>query len=201
MIRAYVEKKAQDASPLAQVEIVDRAVPVSPGRGQIRRLMGGVTDALVWTKTAPIQHQAKGDAFFYIIHEVEQHFEARAFSRGDGTIDVQVAEAVEPTLDAGKQAAQLWESNGPMPKARAGRVRVYFRGYVEYNVNDTVKLMDAVGFGEAAGVPEDKKVGSLIQHTINRFQMKNQFAIDGAEAESLRVSASSQPSAEGPVPI
>ena len=53
----------------------------------------------------------------------------------------------------------------------------------------------------AAGVPEDKKVGSLIQHTINRFQMKNQFAIDGAEAESLRVSASSQPSAEGPMPI
>ncbi len=163
--------------------------------------MGGVTDALVWTKTAPIQHQAKGDAFFYLIHEVEEHFEAKAFSRGDGTIDVQVAEAVEPTLDDAKQAAQLWESNGPMPKARAGRVRVYFRGYVEYNVNDTVKLMDAVGFGEAAGVPEDKKVGSLIQHTINRFQMKNQFAIDGAEAESLRVSASSQPSAEGPVPI
>jgi predicted transcriptional regulator len=112
-----------------------------------------------------------------------------------------VADAVEPTLDAAKQVAQLWESNGPMPNARAGRVRVYFRGYVEYNVNDTVKLMDAVGFGEAAGVPEDKKVGSLIQHTINRFQMKNQFAIDGAEAESLQVSASLQPSAEGPMPI
>lgn len=48
--------------------------------------------------------------------------------------------------------------------------------------------MDAVGFGEAAGVPEDKKVGSLIQHTINRFQMKNQFVgcqVEGTTSEPV----------------
>ena len=165
--------------------------------------MGGVTEALVWTKYEPAHYQAKGDAFSYVIDEVEGHFEARAFSPG-GPIDmnVQVALAVEPTLDDAKQAAQLWESNGPTPKPRPERVRVYFRGYVEYHVTDTEKLADAAGNEWAGGLPEDKKVGSLIDRTVDSFGLKNLFAIDGAKAESMRVTAGSvQPTAEGPTPI
>jgi len=164
--------------------------------------MGGVTEALVWTKYEPAHYQAKGDAFSYVIDEVEGHFEARAFSPG-GPIDmnVQVALAVEPTLDDAKQAAQLWESNGPTPKPRPERVRVYFRGYVEYHVTDTEKLADAAGNEWAGGLPEDKQVDELIGHTVGCFGSKSDFAIDGAEAESLRVSASLQQSAEGPNPI
>jgi hypothetical protein len=159
--------------------------------------MSGVTEALVWTaEHTPTQHRAQGDGFFYLIDEIEEHFEAMAFSSGYGTVDAAVAYAVEPTLDDAKRAAQIWESNGPMPKARTDRVRVYFRGYVEYHVTDTMKLMDAAGNEWAPGVPEDKKVGSLIDHTVDRFRLKNLFAIDGAEAESMRVSASLQPSAD-----
>jgi hypothetical protein len=162
--------------------------------------MVGVTE-LVWTKNADTQYRAEGDTFFYLINNVEHHhFEATAFSRND-IISVNVAHSAEPTLDDAKRVAQLWESSGPTRIARDGRFRVYFRGYVEYDVTDAVKLMDAVGFGEAAAGPRDKQVGSLIEHTVNRFQMKNQFAIDGAAAESLQVFASLDPSAEGPTPI
>src|ERR1700722_13406083 len=89
--------------------------------------MGGVIEALVWTQYGPTFFQAKSDAFVYTINEVEGHFVASAFS-GNGPIDVSVrrALALEPTLDDAKRAAQLWESAGPIPTARAGRVRVYF---------------------------------------------------------------------------
>ena len=150
----------------------------------------------------PTFFQAKSDAFVYTINEVEGHFVASAFS-GNGPIDVSVrrALALEPTLDDAKRAAQLWESAGPIPTARAGRVRVYLRGYVEYHVTDAEKLMDATGNEWAGGGAEDKQVDELIGHTVGCFGSKSDFAIDGAEAESLRVSASLDPSAEGPTPI
>jgi hypothetical protein len=163
--------------------------------------MSGVTEALVWTKYEPAHYQAKGDAFSYVIDGVEGHFVARAFSpAGPIDMDVQVALAVEPTLDDAKQAVQLWESNGPTPKPRPKRVRVYFRGYVEYHVTDAEKLMEAAFHEWAGGLPEDKKVGSLIGNTMRRFGLN--FAIDGAETESMRVTAGSvQPATEGPTPI
>jgi hypothetical protein len=154
----------------------------------------------LWTKTADTAYEASGDAFHYLIHELRDSFVATAWSRGDGTIDVKVAQAVEPTLDDAKRATQLWEFDGQMRKKRAERVRVYFRGYVEYHVDDTVKVEDAVGFGEAAGTFEDRTPGSLIQHTVNGFK-KELFAIEGADVESLQLSASLQPSVEGPIPI
>jgi hypothetical protein len=164
--------------------------------------MSGVTEALVWTKYEPAHYQAKGDAFSYVIDEVEGHFVASAFSpAGPVDMSVQVALAWEPTLDDAKLAVQLWEADGPLPTARAGRVRVYYRGYVEYHVTDAEKLMYAAGNEWAGGLPEDKKVGSLIDHTVDRFRLENLFAIDGAEAESFRVSASLQPAAEGPTSI
>ena len=164
--------------------------------------MSGVTEALVWDYIPFTTYQAKGEEFFYVIREVEGHFVASAFS-GNGPIDVSVERAValEPTLDDAKRAAQLWEDAGPIPTARAGRVRVYFRGYVEYHVTDAEKLMDATGNEWAGGGAEDKQVDELIGHTVGCFGSKSDFAIDGAEAESLRVSASLQQSAEGPNPI
>lgn len=163
--------------------------------------MSGVTEALVWTQYGPTFFQAKSDAFFYTLNEVEGHFVASVFSN-NGPIGVSVRRALawEPTLDDAKRAAQLWESAGPEPKARAGRVRVYFRGYVEYHVTDAEKLMDATGNEWAGGLPVDKQVDELIDHTVGCFESKSDFAIDGAEAESLRVSVSLDPSAEGPTP-
>ncbi len=156
----------------------------------------------MWKKYEPAHYQAKGSAFSYVIDEVEGHFVASAFTpAGPVDMDVQVALATEPTLDDAKRAVQLWEAGGPISRARAGRVRVYFRGYVEYHVTDAEKLMYATGNEWAGGLPEDKKVGSLIDHTIDQFRLKDLFGIDGAEAESMRVSASLQPSAEGPTPI
>jgi hypothetical protein len=165
--------------------------------------MSGVTEALVWDYIPLTTYQAKGEAFSYVISEVEGHFAVSAFTPGGPIdMDVQVALAVEPTLEDAKQAAQLWESNGPTPKTRPDRVRVYFRGYVEYHVTDSEKLVEAMCHEWAGGGPEDKKVGSLIGNTAASFRRKNLFAIAGTEAEAMRVTAGSvQPATEGPHPI
>ncbi len=164
--------------------------------------MSCVTEALVWDYIPLTTYQAKGKAFSYVISEVDGHFEASAFTPGGPIdMDVQVAFAVEPTLDDAKRAVQLWETNGATPTARPGRVRVYFRGYVEYHVSDAEKLMEAMFHEWAGGLPEDKKVGSLIGNTAGSFRRKNLFAIAGAEAESMRLTAGSVQPAEGPTPI
>ncbi|WP_068179680.1 hypothetical protein [Mycobacterium sp. UM_CSW] len=138
--------------------------------------------------------EACTETFRYTINRSGNSWIAAAWSRQDGTTEVKVAQYAAPTLEHAKRVPQMWAFEQQLHRANAKTVRVYFSGWVEYDVTNPQGVVDAVGFGAAIpGSAEQKVPGALTRHTIDALEPET-FAIEGANPlPTLTVEATLRP--------
>jgi hypothetical protein len=151
---------------------------------------GPVSEPLEWTEKGEDDYEARSGQRRYVVpNQSGLEWMVQGFAQPNPNRDIEVKfgdPVLRRPLEDVKQQAHWWESEQKLwQKGRNGiaTVKVYFRGYTEYELADPQAVVDAAGFGDAPGTADQKASGELQAHTTRAYKRGN-YEINGASVVS-----------------